>query len=137
VATKKSNEPSLTDLVGGVVGDLERLVGQHFTLLRSEVKEDLENARDAALSFGVGAGLLAGSGVLATLAVVHGLHRLTRLPLWACYGALAGLTGSVGAQLLMNAREEAARVQGGPARTVKTLKEDLSWLKNEATQALT
>lgn len=138
MATRKSDtEPNLKELLGGVVGDLEKLFVQHVTLLRSEVQQNLEHAQGAALSFAVGSGLLVGSGVLATQAVAQALQRLTGLPLWACYAALAGLSGGAALKLLDDARERAARVQLAPVQTARTLKEDLEWLQTDATQALT
>ena len=133
---KKNDEPSVRELVSDVIADLDTLIGQHVTLLRSEVQQNIQNARDAALSFGTGAGLLAGGGVLATLAAVHGLHRLTRWPLWACYGVAAGAAAGAGLRLLGDARERAAHVTLAPSLTAQTLKEDVTWLQSEAAQAL-
>lgn len=125
----------LTALVGDILQDLERLVGQQFDLLRAEVRQGLERAKSAAVSFGAGGGLLAAGGVLGVLALVHGLHKATRLPLWSCYGLVGSLLGAAGAGLLANGVRQAAGVNLIPEQTGAALKENLSWLKEQVTAA--
>jgi len=103
-----------------------------FRLLRSEVGEELQQAKTAALSMGAGAGLIATGGILSALMLVHGLHRSTRLPLWGCYGLVGGLLGAMGTGLLAAGRYEASRVElAPPPQTLAALREDLEWLKDQ------
>ena len=127
-------EEDLKALLGGVVGEAEKLIGQQFALLKDEVRQELRKAAGAALSFGAGAGLLTAGGVLSTLALVHGLHQATRLPLWACYALAAGAAGAAGAGLLAAARRQAAGLQLPELpQTTAALKENLTWLKEQVT----
>lgn len=129
------DEPDLSTLIGDLVGHAERLVGQQLDLLRSEVREELRRAGGAALSFGTGAGVLAAGGFLVPPMLAHLLHRHTKLPLWACYGLLAGALGAAGVGLLARARRQAAGLHL-PAlpETTAGLQENLTWLKDQATR---
>jgi hypothetical protein len=120
----------LRDLLHGA----EELILQQIGLLKSEVQEELHKAGGAALSYGAGAGLLAASGVLSTVMLVHLLHRATRLPLWTCYGIVAGAAGAAGIGLLARGQKLAADVQL-PAlpQTRAALKDNLTWLKEQMT----
>jgi hypothetical protein len=117
----------------GVVRDAETLIGLQFDLLRSEVRQELRQARDAALSLGGGAAFIGTGGVLAAFAAVHALHRATRLPLWACYGAVGGLLGAAGAGLMAAGLHQAAGVRVVPPQTLEALEENLAWIKDQAT----
>jgi len=127
-----AEQPELTTLLGGIVQDAETLIGQQFDLLRSELRQEVLRTRDAALSVGTGTVLVATGGVLASLMVVHALHRATRLPLWACYGTVGGLLGGLGVKLLAGGLREAAAIPLVPRQSVEALQENLAWLKDQA-----
>src|SRR4051794_18194959 len=78
---QSSTAEDITGLTRGIVDDVQKLIGQHIDLLRSEVKEGMGQARDAALAYATGAGLGAAGGLLAALGAVRLLHALTGLPL--------------------------------------------------------
>jgi hypothetical protein len=80
----KAELHDLASLVGAIARDTERLLGQHADLFRSELREGLREAPAALAAIGAGAGLLAAGGLLGSLMLVHGLHKATRIPLWAC-----------------------------------------------------
>jgi hypothetical protein len=132
----KTGEADVPTLLKELIQDAEKLIGQHFQLFRSEVLQELDRAKNAALSMGAGGGLVAAGGVLSTLMVVHALHEATGLPLWSCYGLVGGLLGGVGAALLARGRKEATNVQLlPPPRTAEAVQENLSWLKEQVTPA--
>ena len=129
-------EPAETDpaiLLREILLDAETLLGQQFELLRAELRQELRQVRGAALSMGAGSALVAAGGMLTILMAVHGLHRSTRLPLWACYGLVGGLVGGAGGGLLARGARRAAAVPLVPVQTVEALKENIAWLKNQAT----
>src|SRR5947209_8425096 len=107
-ARQTKDEGTLGSLAEGAIEDLEKLVRQNFELLRSELKQELDNARNAAVSMGVGAGVAATGGILGTVGLVHLMHSTTRLPLWACYGLVGGALGAVGGELLWAGARRAA-----------------------------
>ena len=84
----KHETSALVDQVRPIVQDAERLATLHTDLLRSELRQTASAVLPALSSIGAGAGLAAAGGFLASLALVHGLHRSSRLPLWGCYGVV-------------------------------------------------
>ena len=126
----------VTALLGELARDSEKLIRLQFDLLRSDLGRELRKAGGAALALGAGAGLLAAGGLLSTQMLVHLLRRVTGLPLWACYGLLAGGLGAAGATLVARGRARAAEL-GAPAlsETVAGLKENVAWLKEQVRTA--
>ncbi len=117
---------SLADLMKGTLGDVEKLIGHHIDLLRTELKDEVCKAKSAALSLAGGAGIAAAGGLLGILALVHGLHEKSRLPLWACYGLVGGVLGGAGAALLRAGARQAADVQVVPRRTAEVFREEFA-----------
>ncbi len=136
------NEPERSDacfdlstLLRGVVHDAETLIGLQFDLLRSEVRQELRQARDAALSTGAGAALIGAGGVLASLMAVHALQRATRLPLWACSTAPSAACSMP--RVARSSWSRASASRGRPRRPAadgsRLLEENLAWIKDQAT----
>jgi len=132
-SSERGESQDLTTLVGEVIRDAETLIGQQFDLLRSEIRQEVHQARDAAVSLGTGAALIATGGFLGALATVHAVSRATKLPLWASYGLVGGLVGGAGLALAVSGRRRAERLSLVPEQTVEALKENLSWAKDQAT----
>lgn len=129
---KAKDGPDVTELLGAIAHDAGELIGQQVELLRAEVGRELGQLTRAATSMGVGAALAAAGGALGTLAVVHGLHRATRLPLWGCYGLVGGLLGGAGAYLLAEGRRAASGVDLLP-ESREALRENLAWVGERMT----
>ena len=121
--------PKLSERLVPIAHDAERLAGLHADLLRSELRQAANEASPALFSLGAGAGLAVTGGLLASLALVHGLNRSTRLPLWGCYGLVGGVFGALGAGLMGAGARQIASVSLIPYQTIATLKEDLEWVK--------
>ena len=124
--TQQPASSDLSRLAEGTIRDLETLIGQHFDLLKSELKQEIVKARDAAVGVGAGVGAVAVGGALGTLALVHLLQRVTRLPLWACYGAVGGSLGLLCAGLLRGGVKRAADLSLVPRQTAAVLREELT-----------
>jgi len=122
---KTTDQDTISSLAEGAIQDLEKLVRQNFELLQSEMTQQLEDVKNAALSMGVGAGLAATGVILGTVGLVHLVHRTFRLPLWACYGLVGGALGAVGGELLCTGARKVADVQLIPRQTAEVLKEEL------------
>ena len=60
-------------------------------------------------------------GWLLILMLVHLLHALTALPLWACYGIGDGVFAGVGVVLLVLGTQKLARRHLVPQNTVETM----------------
>jgi hypothetical protein len=127
------NITSPTELVEPITQDVDRFLGLHADLLRSELRQKAAEASPALVSIGAGAGLAAAGGLLGSLMLVHGLHRTTRLPLWGCFGLVGGLLGTVGVGLVGIGTRRLAGVSLLPQETIATLREDLEWIKKKTT----
>lgn len=122
-----SDDRSLGQIIGDVTHDLSTLVRQELDLAKTEVKAEASRA-------GKGAGMLAGAGVGAhlalifvSLAIVFLLDRFMPLDLAALlvglvWAVVAGVLASVG-------RKQLKAVEPGLPTTTETLKEDAQWLK--------
>jgi Putative Actinobacterial Holin-X, holin superfamily III len=125
-------ETDLTTLLSEIVSDSQKLISQQVELLRLELLGELQKAKTPAFSLGAGLGLVAACGLLSTQMLVHLLHRSTNLPLWVCYGILAGLLGAAGAKLINTGRKKIGDLQlPYPPQTAEGLKENLKWLKRQ------
>jgi hypothetical protein len=126
-------EPSLAQLLTGIVDDAKELMRQELALAKHEIREDLRKTKTAMVSLGIGIGVAAIGGLLLIVMLVHLLQALAGLPLWACYGIVGGLFVIVGGVLLLIAKNTIARIDVVPQQTVDTMKENVQWLKEQVT----
>jgi hypothetical protein len=131
--TPYQSEPSLAQLLTGIVNDAKELMRQELALAKHEIREDLRKTTKAMLSLGIGIGVAAIGGLLLILMLVHLLNALAGLPLWACYGIVGGLFLIIGGVLLLIAKNTIARIDVVPPQTVETMKENVQWIKEGAT----
>jgi NhaP-type Na+/H+ or K+/H+ antiporter len=73
-------EPSLAQLLTGIINDAKALVRYELALATYEIREDLRKTKTAMLSLGIGIGVAALGGLLLILMLVHLLHALAGLP---------------------------------------------------------
>jgi hypothetical protein len=132
-AAPSNSEPSLAQLLTGIVNDAKELLRQELALAKHEIREDLRRTKAAMLSLGIGIGVAAIGGLLLILMLVHLLNALAGLPLWACYGIVGGLFLIIGGVLLLIAKSTIARIDVVPQQTVETMKENVQWIKERAT----
>lgn len=126
----------LSGMLGEIANLVERLFGEQLHLFATELRQEARKAGGAALSFAAGAGLLAGGAALTIPALVHLLHRTTKLPLWSCYALVAGAAGTAGMGLLAAGRAQARQVRLTELpQTSAALKENVTWLKEQLTPA--
>lgn len=125
----QASQSSLGAVAQEALTDLEKLVAQHFQLWRSEMKGELDDAKKAATSLGIGAGMAAASGMLGLLAGVHLLHRATGLPLWASYAGVSGVLGAVAAGYLTAGVKEASQLSLLPQQTGEVLGQEMAGMR--------
>jgi hypothetical protein len=127
----KDETSALVDRVQPIVHDAERLATLHTDLLRSELRQAAATVSPALSSIAAGVGLASAGGLLASLALVHGLHRSSRLPLWGCYGVVGAVLGTVGVGLLGSGRRRLSSVDLIPHETLATIREDIAWVREK------
>jgi hypothetical protein len=124
-------EPTVAQLLTGLMQDAQKLLRQEVALATHELRRELRTTIRAGMSLGVGIGLAAIGGWLLILMVVHLVHALTALPLWACDGIVGGLCAGVGVVLLVLGKQTLAQLHLVPQDTVETMKENVQWLKEQ------
>jgi uncharacterized membrane protein YqjE len=125
------NEPSLTNLVKGVIDDVQSLTKQQFALLKQELKEDMTKTRKAAMPMVVGL-IVAFIGVLL---LGHGLALLLHwifpgLPEWAGYAIVGVLITGAGGALFFAGEKQFEKFSPLPDRSLEALKENVECLTN-------
>jgi hypothetical protein len=128
-----TSEPTLTQLLTGLMNDVKELLRQELALAKHEVRQELRETLLVVVFLGIGVGIAAIGGLLLILMLVHLLHALTALPLWACYGIVGGLFAVVGVVLLVIGKHKMAGIHMVPQETVETMKENAQWIKDKVT----
>ena len=123
---------SISSLIVGLIEDFKLLMAQEVRLAKHEIQEEMAKARAAAVSAGIGMGCLALGGLMLIIMLVHLLHALTPLPLWTCYGIVGGGLLGAGALLLRKSKGRASDLSLVPRRTIQTMKENATWMKEQA-----
>jgi hypothetical protein len=125
------SEPSLSSLVGGIINDFQVLVKQEAALARREFADELRKGKQAAISLGIGVGVLTVGALLLIFMLVFLLNwAVPAIPLWGAFGIVGGLLVLVGLALLVRAKSKAEDIHVVPERTAETMKENLRWIKN-------
>ena len=126
-----NSEPTLAELVNGLMSDAKLLVRQELALARHELYEEARKTKTAAVSAGMGIGIGAIGGLLLIIMLVHLLRALTEWPIWTCYGIVGGIFAVVGVALLYSARRKISQIYVVPQQTVETMKENVRWFKRK------
>jgi len=128
-----NGSPSVTELVSGIVGDVQNLGMQHFALFRHEVKEDVRKASDAASSLAVGLAVCQVGGLLIALMAVHLLAQLVpSLSLWACYGIVGGVIVVGGGIAVTLGIQKFKTVDSLSKQATDIIKDDARWLNQHS-----
>jgi Putative Actinobacterial Holin-X, holin superfamily III len=128
-----TREPTLAQLLTGLMHDAQTLLRQEVALAAHELRVELRNTVRAVVFLGIGIGIAAVGGWLLILMLVHLLQALTALPLWACHGVVGGLFATGGIVLLVLGKRTLARLHLVPQQTVETMREHVQWIKNQVT----
>ena len=128
------NEASdVPSVLGAIARDGTRLVRQQVELFRAEARQELSKVVRSGGVVAGGAGLTAAAGLMGGLMAVHFLHRVTRLPLWVCYGLAAAGAGTGGLYLMRTGARDLLDLRF--PRTTQALNENLEWLGEQASPA--
>jgi Putative Actinobacterial Holin-X, holin superfamily III len=129
VTAGADQEQSLGELVATATRDLSLLVHKEIELAKTEISAEVKRA-------GIGAGFLGGAGFIGLFALIFlcialslGIADAADIPDWAgflivggAFALLAGLLGMLGLSKVVKV--------GPPRRTIRTVKDDLSWAKH-------
>jgi len=118
---------SITELLTGIVQDAQRLLGQQLALFKQEVREDMQKARDAALSLALAFSLLFLGAIMLCVMCAYLLHEVGHLPLWGSFAIVGGVLVAVGGVLAYIGREQLKNFTPLPEKTAQALEENLEW----------
>lgn len=122
-------EPSMTNLVTGIIHDTQDLIKQQLALFKHEVKADLTKTKDAAISIGIGIGVILLGGIFLCLMVVELLvWAFPRLPMWGSYAIVGGALVVIGVLLLYVGKAKMQSFNPLPDESVGALKENVQWI---------
>jgi len=124
-----NGEATITALVSGIVNDGQELLNQQLTLFKTELRQEIAKARDAALSLTAGLGITIVGGVLLCFMLAHLIAWGFEIPLWVGFGCVGGGLFIAGLLVYAAGRNKLESVHPVPEQTVQVIKENVQWLK--------
>jgi hypothetical protein len=121
-------EPSIGDLVRGLLVDVRTLIREEIALARLEMREQAGRARAAAMAFAVAAGALLFGAAFLLIAIATAVADLLNWPVWAGFLVVAGVLSLGGLLALASGRRKLRTIQAVPGETVSTIKENSEWI---------
>jgi hypothetical protein len=129
MSTPDVDEQSLGELVATVTRDLSSLVHKEIELAKTEISAEVKRA-------GIGAGFLGGAGFVGLFALLFlatasalAISEGADLPFWAGFLCVGGGFGGLAGLLALLGLGKVVKV-GPPARTIRTVKDDIAWAKH-------
>lgn len=127
-----NSQPTLAQLVNGLMSDATLLVHQELALAKHELYEEARKTKTAVTSLGAGIGIAAIGGLLLIIMLVHLVRALTEWPMWTCYGIIGGICAIAGVALLYRGTQHISQIHIVPQQTVESMKENIRWFKTKA-----
>src|SRR5438132_6027717 len=78
----RAEDESIAQLLGELIADAQELVRKEVLLAKTEIKEEIDKARQGAISLGIGAAFALLGGLFLIQMVVHLLVWAFGIPLW-------------------------------------------------------
>jgi hypothetical protein len=128
---REMDQSSFASLLGGAISDIRELFRQEVNLARVEIRQEVANAKAAAIKIGIAAVALLMGTLLLLTALARGVSDLFDWPVWAGHALVGALLAVVGGALFAMARPNLKAVGPVPARTMRTMKENVEWVKRE------
>ena len=125
----QQGQRSLPEVLQDIVGDLQEIIRSEFRLGTTEMKEEAAKAVKPAVTLVSGVVFAVYALGFLLLAILYGLTFA--VPQWAAaliVGALVGLPAMV---MIGKGKKGFKRVDVVPDKTVKSVKEDVQWAKNQ------
>jgi hypothetical protein len=123
------SEQSLGELVATMTRDMSQLVHKEVELAKTELANEAKRA-------GLGAGFLGGAGFIGIFALIFfsfagafAIATAGGVPIWAGFLCIGGLYGGLAGLLAALGLGKVVKL-GPPKRTIRTVKDDISWAKH-------
>lgn len=118
---------TVTELVSGIVGDVQRLARQQMEMLKAEVREDMSRSKQALVLGGVAIAMLTIGGMALVFGLVYLLRDQAGLTEWGAWLIFAGVCLTAGVVLGFLARNLFESFNPLPDKTFNALQENLTW----------
>lgn len=131
-----SSEPTVTSLLGDIVNDAQELIKQQLELFKHELKDDMNRAREALPSLGLGVSVAVAAIFLCGLTLAHLLYWAVNpaagtgpehFPLWGSYAIVTVVFGVVAGALLYFAKKNLESLPMS-RQAAEATKENVEWL---------
>ncbi|MBN9523287.1 phage holin family protein [bacterium] len=126
---------TVSELVSGIIGDVQKLAKQQMDMLRAEVREDMSRTKQALVMGGIGVALLTVGGIALVFGLVYLLRDQAGLSEWAAWMVFAGICLAGGVVLGFVARNLFESFNPLPDKTFTALQENLTWQTQPQPQA--
>lgn len=118
---------TVTELVSGIIGDVQKLARQQLDMLKAEIREDMSRTKQAMVYGGIGIALLTIGGMALVFALVYLLRDMAHLPEWGAWLIFAVVCTAAGVILGRVARNLFESFNPLPDKTFNALQENLTW----------
>ncbi len=126
-----TSEPSIAELIGGLVADAQTLVRKEVDLAKAEVRNEINKAQQGAIALGIGAGIAVLGGIFLLLMLAQLLVAWFAIPLWASYLIIGAVLLIGGIAALAQGRSRLKQVDPVPRETIDSVRKDVEWLKEQ------
>lgn len=120
---------SVPEVLQDIIGNFEQIIRSEFRLAKTEMKEDAAKTAGPGATLGAGFLLaLYGVGFL-LLAAVYGLA--TVIAAWQAAAIVGVVLAVTGFALVGFGKKGLRRVNASPDKTIRSLEENVQWVKNQ------
>jgi len=123
-------EPTVTELVSGIVNDSQKLIRQQIDLVKAEVKYDIKRTADAAKYFGAGIGLAVAAALFLLVSIPLLINWLFALPAFAGWAITGGVLLVAAVVAFFLGKRVFDSFNPLPDKSLSALQENLSWISN-------
>jgi hypothetical protein len=120
-------QPTVTELVSGIINDAQRLARQQIDMLKAEFKEDLRRTKRATVFGAIGVVLATVGGLTLVAFLVEFLHEQFHFTMWASCLIIGGILIAGGVALGIVAQQLFESFNPLPDKTFNALQENLTW----------
>jgi len=123
------SDSSATTVMGNILRDAQELIQQQLKMFRAEVKEDMEETRQAIYPMACGVFTMLLGTIMLSLMLVHLINwAIPSMPLWGAYAAVGLVLTAIGAGMYYAGLKRWETVNPLPEKTAEAVKENIQWL---------
>jgi hypothetical protein len=127
----RENEPSIAELLSGLIADAQALVHREVDLAKREITIEIDKVKQGSVAIGIGAGLAVVGGLLLGHMLVYVLHDLLSLALWLAYLIIGALLTIGGGVALRQGMSRMAHIDPVPHATIDSVRKDVEWISEQ------